>query len=223
MANPQVDMLIQELSQILEQNRQKRNNAQAQMQGVEQGRQMAAQQAQQAAYTAGGAERTLNEPGGSGQQKHATSAQLSPSTTSEGRVALAQKYAKGKNFDIDSVKNPYDDYQFLKENDTPAAPPTDAGVLEEQKKRMTQRLMMQRGESGGPLGGAGAAPSPDAAAIDAAGNPDLGSFGGNAQRAMQGADLIPPGGGGGPAQAPPAGWSAEDMAKLNALSQRYPG
>lgn len=51
------------------------------------------------------------------------------------------------------------------------SPPPDAGALEEQKKRFTQRLMMERGQTGGPLGGAGTPPPsnmPTAAGVDPA-------------------------------------------------------
>lgn len=71
---------------------------------------------------------------------------MSPSTTSAGRVGLAQNYARTNEL---LANNPY----RLEENAAPGGPPDPA--LEEQKKRFTQQLMNQRGEAGGPLGGAG--------------------------------------------------------------------
>lgn len=123
--------------------------------------------------------------------------------SSADRVKLAQQYA------------------FLQDNDTaaPAMNPTEAAILEERKKRMTQSLMAGRGQTGGPLGGAGQpapAPSPETAALEKAGNPDLGNFG-NITR-----DTFAGGTGGAP---PPAGPTAaapgDDYALLEALSQRY--
>lgn len=76
----------------------------------------------------------------------ATPEGMSPSTTSAGRVGLAQNYARTQELLAD---NPY----RLEENAAPPGPADSA--LEEQKKRFTQRLMNQRGEAGGPLGGAG--------------------------------------------------------------------
>lgn len=92
--------------------------------------------------------------------------------TSAQRVGIGQRYIAAQKANTareDELlnSNPYG--MYLKENDTPGAPPTDAGALEEQKKRFTQRLMMQRGQGGGPLGGAGAAPelnTPTTAGMD---------------------------------------------------------
>lgn len=195
MANPEVDNLIAELGGILEQNRQKRNAADAMLLGLQQGHARALQERANAdqlktAISSGYGKDKAYSLRDSGTASAET---LSPSATSKGRVALAEKYARGRGDEL--PENPYTQpgggYQFLKENDTPGAPPQDAGALEEQKKRFTQNLMLSRGEQGGPLGGAGQEPIDPAVAaamrpqaspaqtaqLQAAGNPNLGNFG----------------------------------------------
>lgn len=236
MANPEVSRLIDELSSILEQNRQKRNAADAMLMGIQQGH--AAAQARMAqgaaangaaagrgAYEAGkkagapgpsetsyGGDESISPYSRTGGAPQVSARALSPSTGREGRLRLGEDYARTQSL---LNENPY----RLQEN-APAYQPNTDPALEEQKKRFTQNLMMQRGETGGPLGGAGQ--GPQAAAIEAAGNPDLGNFGNITRDTFRGAPQ-------GPAQAqqagtaPPAGWSEKDYALLNALAHRYPG
>ncbi len=182
MADQQVDKFISELSQILERNRQQRANtenelAKSDAQQVASGGGTAGNGLNASSGFAQGLK------GGMGQKKPtddkagqeainakdyrdksssyggdvavnpynlrvgmATPEGMSPSTTSAGRVGLAQNYARTQELLAD---NPY----RLEENAAPPGPADSA--LEEQKKRFTQRLMNQRGEAGGPLGGAG--------------------------------------------------------------------
>lgn len=196
MSNPEVDGLITELGQILQQNREKRNAADAMLMGIQQGHAQAEmrrhnQEQLKTAISSGYGKDKAYSLRDSGVASAET---LSPSTGAKGRVGLAEQYARGRGDEL--PENPYrqqnDPYQFLKENDTAAPPPQDAGALEEQKKRFTQTLMLSRGEQGGPLGAAGqpnavdpsvsAAMNPQAspgqtAQLQAAGNPDLGNFG----------------------------------------------
>jgi hypothetical protein len=246
LANPEVSRLIQELSQILEQNRQKRNTADAMMMGLQQGQQAAQARRNEQAAAAGKAGHEASK--GAGRAAQAVSfadpstsygddrkaspysrsaspgmsaSALSPSTTREGRMGLASKYieAQGGSSQREAQlldKNPYtgSGYEFLPEN--AAAPSmTPDPALEEQKKRFTQNLMLSRGQTGGPMGGAGQAPPPgdglDPAVVGAV------SRSGGPVGQMQ------PGAAPQVAAGPPAGWSPEDYGLLEQLSQRYPG
>lgn len=229
MANPEVDRLIQELSQILNTNREKRSTSEAMVQGMQQGQQQAA--ARRAAeaqpkYTPEGYDRSHPEQASTGSSPGKTPAasQLSPSTTRDGRIGIAQRYAYGQSGAKPSdgqvvLEDNAAPYEFLSESDvaSPAMSPADAAILEERKKRMTQTMMLSRGQSGGPLGGAGAAPQDPNAGLDPAVVDAVSRSGG---------PVAPMRGGAAPAPAmapPPQGWSPDDYAKLNALSQRYPG
>ena len=247
-ANPEVDRLIQELSGILEQNRQKRNAADAMMLGLQQGQAQA--QARKATQLGAAGQAGHEASKGAGRMAQATSfadsrsgyggdpgnayslkggqasaGTLSPSTTREGRLGLASKYAEAnggpsKRESELLSKNPYtgSGYEFLEENAAPPGTPDPA--LEEQKKRFTQNLMLSRGQAGGPMGGAGQAPPPgdglDPAVVNAVsrGGGPVAPMG----NPMQGGAAPPA------AQAaPPGGWSQQDYDLLTALSQRYPG
>ncbi len=249
MANPEVSRLIQELSGILEQNRQKRNAADAVMLGLQQGQAQAqarkAEQlgaAGQAGYEASkGAGRAAQaadfaDPATSygGDRKVSpysraaspgmSASSLSPSTTREGRLGLASKYAEAQGGPSQREaqllsKNPYtgSGYEFLPEN--AAAPSmTPDPALEEQKKRFTQNLMLSRGQTGGPMGGAGQAPPPGDGLDPAVVNAVSGSGGpvGQMNPGAPAPQAAAPGG-------PPQGWSPDDYALLEALSKRYPG
>lgn len=153
--NPEVDSLIKELGGILQQNREKRNAADAMLLGIQQGKARAAQEQANA-----GQLKTAISSGYGGDRAYSLKGQspkasdISPSTTAAGRTAIASKYAQQRG--DTGAKTPYN---FLQENDT-YTPPQDAGALDEQKKRFTQRLMLERGQAGGPLGGAGAGGPP---------------------------------------------------------------
>lgn len=146
---------------------------------------------------------------------------LSPSTTREGRLGLASKYIEsqggsGRREEELLSRNPYTGtgYEFLPENaEAPSMTPDPA--LEEQKKRFTQNLMLSRGQTGGPMGGAGQPPPPgdglDPAVVDAV------SRSGGPVGQMQ------PGAAPQAAAGPPQGWSEQDYGLLEQLAQRYPG
>lgn len=253
MANPEVDRLIQELSGILEQNRQKRNAADAMMLGLQQGQQAAqARRAEQsaaagkagyeaskgagrAAQAASFADSSSGYGGDRGGAMGLSSTQasaktLSPSTSREGRMGLASKYieAQGGPSQRESQllsKNPYtgSGYEFLPENDTPPGAPDPA--LEEQKRRFTQNLMLSRGQAGGPMGGAGQAPPPGDGLDPSVVNAVSRSGGGGIRMPMPntGGAQPPAGAAPMPNAGPPQGWSQQDYDLLNALSQRYPG
>jgi hypothetical protein len=246
--------LIQELSGILEQNRQKRNAADAMTLGLQQGFQRAqAQKAQQGAaagqagYEASrGAGRAAqaasfgdSQSGYGGDRGNAygmrdtqaSAKTLSPSTSREGRLGLASRYAEAQGAPSRREsellsKNPYtgSGYEFLPENDTPPSMTPDP-ALEEQKKRFTQNLMLSRGQTGGPMGGAGQPPTSDGLdpavvnAVSRGGGPigQMGSPMPNAGAPQSPASAPPM------PTAAPGGWSQQDYDLLNAPSQRYPG
>lgn len=153
-----VDGLIKALSEILDRNRQQRAQVQTQQaaqsvaepdaaSGFNEGFSRAMKQQEQAKAMRNpesgyGGDRAVspynfkNSPGPS-------AASLSPSTTAAGRVKLGQDYARLQGL---LNNNPYREAPY-----TPSSDP----ALEERKKRFTQDLMNRRGESGGPLGGAG--------------------------------------------------------------------
>lgn len=254
MANPEVSRLIQELSGILEQNRQKRNAADAMMLGMKQGYQQAQERASQgaaaagqaagrgasqAAQAAGAADPSSSYGGDRGASPYSRAASpgvsagaLSPSTTRQGRLDLASKYAESQGAPSRRdeqlmSKNPYtgSGYEFLPEN--AAAPSmTPDPALEEQKKRFTQNLMLSRGQTGGPMGGAGQMPPPgdglDPAVVDAvsqSGGP-IGQMG----QTMPSAGASPVASAQPmPATGVPQGWSQDDYSLLEALSRGYPG
>lgn len=254
MANPEVSRLIQELSGILEQNRQKRNVADAMMLGLQQGQAQAqARKAEQlsaagqagydaskgagkAAQAASFADPSTSYGGDRGASPYsmknspsASEKQLSPSTGREGRLGLASKYieAQGGPSRRESEllsKNPYtgSGYEFLPEN--AAAPSmTPDPALEEQKKRFTQNLMLSRGQTGGPMGGAGQAPPAGDGLDPSVVNAVSGSGGPIAPMVNQGGPQVPGAAQPMPAAGPPQGWSPDDYALLEALSKRYPG
>ena len=239
MANQQVDKLIAELSSILEQNRQKRNAMDAMLTGMQQGYTQAQQRAASGAAAAGTAAgrgaseaaKTAGAPSGAessyggdgkvspysrtGGMPRVSSSALSPSTTREGRLKLGGDYARTQQL---LSENPY-----RMEENASYTPNTDP-ALEEQKRRFTQNLMLSRGESGGPLGGAGQ-PPPQGDGLDPNVVNAVSRSGGPV------APMMNLGGAQGPGQAqpmpaqggPPAGWSPDDYALLESLSQRYPG
>lgn len=145
---PETNELLQQLMGILQKNRAEREGAEQQQarlnassgfaQGLKGG--MGQQKPEAEAPAAPAQEEPLIRPGAAG-------------GSSKGRVGIGQRYIEAQQ---QAQGNPYGVY--LAENDTAAGPPTDAGALEEQKKRFTQNLMNSRGQSGGPLGGAGAPP-----------------------------------------------------------------
>lgn len=239
MANPEVSRLIEELSGILEQNRQKRNAADAMLMGIQQGHAAAQARRQQDGAAAGAAagrgayeagkstgEGPMGSPetgyGGDRQVspysfKNTPSASekaLSPSTSREGRLKLGEDYARTQQL---LSENPY-----RMEENAPAYQPNTDPALEEQKRRFTQNLMLSRGQTGGPLGGAGQAP-PAGDGLDPAVVNAVSRSGGPV------APMVNTGGAQGPSAAqqmpggPPQGWSADDYALLESLSKRYPG
>ncbi len=224
MANPEVDRLIQELSQILNTNREKRSTSEAMVQGMRQGQQRSQQQSLEAARQ--------GQAAGAGANKAAMSA----GPGNGRRPSAAEQYARGVTLEDNAAP-----YEFLSEREqaAPAASPADAAILEERKKRMTQNMMLSRGQSGGPLGGAGGAPTDpneglDPAVVDAVsgsgrpvapmGRPDpMTAPNPYGQPQMRPDPMTAPNPYLQSQGAPPAGWSPEDYAKLSALSQRYPG
>jgi len=281
MANPEVSKLIQELSTILERNRQQRQTTEATMLGQQQGFQAAQQQklAQQqlqpgaqsgeeddgkakpggaaagavksgiaalGKLAGGGSDDTAqavsfaNSSSGYGgdhgnamglSSTQASAKTLSPSTSREGRMGIASKYieAQGGPSQRESQllsKNPYtgSGYEFLPEN---AAPPsmTPDPALEEQKKRFTQNLMLSRGQTGGPMGGAGQPPPPGDGLDPSVVNAVSRSGGGGVRMPMpnMGGAQSPAGAAPMPNAGPPQGWSQQDYDLLGALSERYPG
>jgi hypothetical protein len=218
MANPEVDRLIQELSQILNTNREKRSTSEAMVQGMQQGQKRAQQQSLDAARQ--------GQSAGAG----ANAAAVNAGPGNERRLSAAEQYAKGVKLEDNAAP-----YEFLSESEqaAPPASPADAAILEESKKRMTQNMMLSRGQSGGPLGGAGSPPQDPNAGLDPAvvnavsnsgrpvapmGRPDPMTAPNPYQQDQWAPGHAPP-----PPPPPPAGWTPDDYAKLSALSQRYPG
>jgi hypothetical protein len=221
MANPEVDRLIQELSQILNTNREKRSTSEAMVQGMQRGQKRAQQQSLDAARQ--------GQAAGAG----ANAAAMNAGPGKERRLSAAEQYAKGV-----KLKGNAAPYDFLSESEQAAPPtsPADQATLEERKKRMTQTMMLSRGERGGPLGGAGQEPIDPAVseALTRAGNPqfppspEYPTLPGARPDPMTAPnpyqqDQWAPGHNPPPPPPPPQGWSPDDYAKLNALSQRYPG
>ena len=251
MSNPQVTQLIEQLSQVLEQNRQKRQQTETYMRGVQaakdqqvqgasaggaklnaasgfseglaasQQKKPAEEQPQAQSMTPGGmipgAESGYGGDGAvspysrTGGMPRVSSSALSPSTTREGRLELGGDYARTQQL---LSENPY-----RMEENAPAYRPNTDPALEEQKRRFTQNLMLSRGQSGGPLGGAGQSPpqgdglDPNVVnAVSRSGGP-IRQMG---QPNMQAQPMSAQGG-------PPQGWSPDDYALLESLSQRYPG
>jgi hypothetical protein len=234
MANPDVSRLIDELSNILNQNREKRNAADAMLMGIQQGHAQAqARQAEAAAANgkvagqgASEAAKLAGQPhpaeSGYGSDRQSSpynmknspspSAKgLSPSTSREGRLKLGQDYAHTQQL---LSENPY-----RMEENAPAYTPNNDPALEEQKRRFTQNLMLSRGQTGGPMGGAGQ-PAPAGDGLDPSVVNAVSNSGGPI--APMGPPNMQPQA---PAPQPgaPAGWSDKDYAMLQALSQRYPG
>lgn len=110
MSNPEVTRLIQELSGILEQNRQKRNVMDSMLQGLKQGREMAQAKKPQ---PAGGPESSYGNDRGASPFSYKNSPtpsakSLSPSTSREGRLGIASKYAETQGRESELLsKNPY--------------------------------------------------------------------------------------------------------------------
>jgi hypothetical protein len=234
MANPEVSRLIEELSNILNQNREKRNTMDAMMTGLAQGQAQAQARTAQAAASNGAAAgqgayaagKKAGEPGPSessyggdgkvspysrtGGMPAISAGAMSPSTTSEGRAKLGGEYARTQQL---LSENPY----RMQEN-APEYRPNMDPALEEQKRRFTQSLMLSRGQSGGPLGGAGQ-PPPQGDGLDPNVVTAVSRSGGPV------APMGPPGIQAQPqaAAGPPQGWSPDDYALLESLSQRYPG
>jgi hypothetical protein len=239
MANPEVSRLIEELSNILNQNREKRNTMDAMLTGLAQGQaqaqartaQAAAENGQAAGRGASEAAKAAGAPSGAessyggdgdvspysrtGGMPRVSSRALSPSTTREGRLKLGGDYARTQQL---LSENPY----RMQENAPEYRPNTDP-ALEEQKRRFTQNLMLSRGETGGPLGGAGQpAPRGDGLdpnvvnAVSRSGGPVAPMRQTMQGQTMQANPLSAQGG-------PPQGWSPDDYALLESLSQRYPG
>jgi hypothetical protein len=146
---------------------------------------------------------------------------MSPSTTSEGRAKLGGEYARTQQL---LSENPY----RMQEN-APAYRPNTDPALEEQKRRFTQNLMLSRGESGGPLGGAGQRPPQgdglDPNVVNAVSRPSkMNPMMQTMEDRTSGA--VPPSvlnQTSRPSGGPPQGWSPDDYALLESLSQRYPG
>lgn len=245
MANPQVDRLIQELSMILEQNRQKRNAADSMMLGIQQGKAQAAAAQPKPQYDSTGYDNHRNK--------------MLKGDENDGLGTLSPNYrAKTNAAPRDGgFGQAYEDAQFQDAfNKTPGnAPPASLDVNdaieEERRKRVAQQFALAHGQQG-PLGGAGMpAPGGDqklASQVQAAGNPDLGKFGTMSQgavpignpmsdprvdpnrpMAMNAIDMSPSIARGDLAArpgaatpgAPPAGWSSKDYDLLSALAQRY--
>jgi hypothetical protein len=234
MANPDVSRLIDELSNILNKNREKRNAADAMLVGIQQGHAQAqARQAEAAAANGKAAGAGAYEAGKKAGQPHAaesgygddrqaspynmknsppvSAASLSPSASREGRTKLGGEYARTQQL---MSENPY-----RMEENAPAYRPNNDPALEEQKRRFTQNLMLQRGQAGGPLGGAGQ-PAPAGDGLDPAVVNAVSRSGGAVPQMGQ-PNMQPQ-----PAAAAagtPNGWSPDDYALLQSLSQRYPG
>lgn len=169
---PETNDLLQQLMAVLEKNRNERQATE----------QESARLNASSGFAAG------LDKGMAGKEKPAASAAATPtSATSAAKnpgigaryAELYNKYDKDgyikgggqpqtyKNV-VDAARQERANEAFLPSN-AQYSPPTDAGALEEQKKRFTQRLMMERGQTGGPLGGAGAPPpsnTPTTAGMD---------------------------------------------------------
>lgn len=238
MSNPEVTRLIQELSGILEQNRQKRNVMDSMLQGLKQGREMAQAQKSTAApdspETSYGGDRSVS-PYSYKNSPSPSAKSLSPSTSREGRLGIASKYAETQGREAELLsKNPYNEpsareMELLNSNPyrgAESANPTDVAVQEELAKRTAQRTAQRSGQ-GSPLGGAGM-PPPTSNGLDPSIVDSVSRSGGPV--APMGNPMVNTGGPQqpGPAAAmpnagAPAGWSDKDYALLTALSQRYPG
>ena len=156
---PETNELLQQLMGILQKNRAEREGTEQQQarlnassgfaQGFAGGQ--ANKKPEAAAPAPAAKEEPLVRPGAAG-------------GSSGERVKIGQRYIDAQQ---KAQGNPYGVY--LAENDTYAPNPTDQAIQEEQKKRFTQNLMTSRGQTGGPLGGAGASPPsniPTTAGID---------------------------------------------------------
>lgn len=236
-SNPEVSKLIAELSSILNENRQKRNVMDSMLAGLKQGREMA--QSRDLKGSAGNsvtenevarvrspAESSYGNDKGASPFSYRNSPSpsakaLSPSTTREGRLGLASRYAETQGRERELLsKNPYtareDELLGTNPYTSTFSNPTNDAVAEEAAKRE-----MQRSGAGSPLGGAGreAPPGLDPAVVNAV-------SGSGGPIGQMGNPMVNTGGPQQPGPAanlPPAGWSDKDYALLQALSQRAPG
>ncbi len=145
---PETNDLLQQLMAVLEKNRNERQASE----------QESARLNASSGFAAG-----LSK-GVAGKEKPAETPAPKPAADNPG---IGARYAALKS-GVDTARQEQANEAFLPSN-AQYTPPTDAGALEEQKKRFTQRLMMQRGEAGGPLGGAGTPPpsnTPTTAGMD---------------------------------------------------------
>lgn len=159
---PESNDLITRLMGVLEKNRAERQNAEQQ-----QARYNAA-----SGFMAGlkGAQGGKKDPGPAAAAEKPEplvkpgEPQVRPAAAggnSAARVGIGKKYIDTKSRENELLSsNPYSGFT-LKENDTPGPVGPDP-AREEQKKRFTQQLMLNRGQTGGPLGAAGQRPPPEA-------------------------------------------------------------
>lgn len=255
-SNPEVSKLIAELSSILEQNRQKRNVMDSMLAGLKQGREMA--QADQAPpKPAGSAESSYGNDKGASPFSYRNSPSpsakaLSPSTTREGRLGLASKYAETQGRERELLsKNPYSPPAAGSEFDetgyrrhTNRMP--EMGRLHEEPSAREMELLgtnpytstfsnptndavaeelrkREMQRSGaGTPLGGAGQPPPSSAGLDPAVVGAVSRSGGPV--APMGNPMVNTGGPQQPSgNLPPPGWSDKDYALLQALSQRAPG
>lgn len=167
---PETNDLLQQLMAVLEKNRNERqateqesarlNASSGFAAGLDKG--LANRKPESAAASAPAASPTAKNPG-----VGARYAELYNKYDKDGYIKGGGQPQTYKNV-VDAARQEQANEAFLPSN-AEYQPPTDAGALEEQKKRFTQRLMMERGQTGGPLGGAGAPPpsnTPTTAGMD---------------------------------------------------------
>jgi hypothetical protein len=198
MANPEVDRLIQELSQILEQNRQKRNAADAMLLGIQQGKERAAQQQQAPAAPAQQVVATPQAKPDNGLGK------LSPNYRKNSKDGGFEQAYQNAQFDQEFAKTPG--------NAPPQSLDVNDAIAQEQRKRLAQQYAVAHGQPG-PLGSAG---TPAPAEKPLVPTPDLGPSATYPKYAP--GQVESPGA---PAMAAPPGMPPKDYALLDALSQRY--